>query len=262
MTAFLLLPPNTQDKNHKHFVSDISSIISKRFLGRDDEFHYTIEHRFLDKYADFVLTSKKEDIEIYLRPFLDIDKIERSRNMADLFSAFISAEDRLNQYEEFWIVWNLFYPKIVEMCKNPRLYSRDIVHNYLLAWPYWKKDAKEWHSLKEREKTFFSKVASDIGHHPAVLYSLSKLLNEIGRSFVSEGVFWISSILENNPDLTTKELEVNTLYYLENLVRGYILRNRHKIRTTPKVKKQILLILNFLLEKGSASAYLQREDIL
>ena len=134
--------------------------------------------------------------------------------------------------------------------------------NYLLAWPYWKKDAKEWHSLKEREKAFFSKVAEDIGHYPAVLYSLSKLLNEIGRSFASEGIFWISSILENNPDLTTKELEVNTVYYLENLVRGYILRNRHKVRTTPKVKKQILLILNFLLEKGSASAYLLREDIL
>ena len=264
VTAFLLLPLKTQDKNHKNFVSDISSIFSKRLLERDDEVDYTHEHRFLEKFAYFVLTSKKEDIEIYLRPFLDIDNFKSLRIMADLFREFVIAEDGLIQYEEFWIVWNLFYSKIVEMCndKNLRSYSSEIVHNYLLAWPYWKKDAKEWHSLKEREKAFFSKVAEDIGHYPAVLYSLSKLLNEIGRSFASEGIFWISSILENNPDLTTKELEVNTVYYLENLVRGYILRNRHKVRTTPKVKKQILLILNFLLEKGSASAYLLREDIL
>jgi hypothetical protein len=56
------------------------------------------------------------------------------------------------------------------------------VHNYLLAWAYWKKDAKEWHSLRERDKIFFKRVAENIGDHPAVLYSLSKLLNEIGET--------------------------------------------------------------------------------
>jgi hypothetical protein len=52
------------------------------------------------------------------------------------------------------------------------------------------------------------------------------------------------------------------VYYLENLMRGYVLSNRHKVRTMLQVQQQVLTILNFLLGKGSATAYLLREDIL
>jgi hypothetical protein len=95
-----------------------------------------------------------------------------------------------------------------------------------------------------------------------VLYSLSKLLNEIGSRFVEDGIAWICGIIERTPDLASRELEVNTVYYLENLMRGYLLQNRHKVRTMSQIQYQVLTILNFLLEKGSATAYLLREDIL
>jgi hypothetical protein len=62
--------------------------------------------------------------------------------------------------------------------------------------------------------------------------------------------------------LLSKELEANTVYHLENLVRGYVLESRYKVRAVPQVQHQVLTILNFLLEKGSAAAYLLREDIL
>jgi hypothetical protein len=63
------------------------------------------------------------------------------------------------------------------------------------------------HSLKDREKEFFSRVALEIGEHPAVLYSLAKLLNEIGAPFAADGIFWISGIVERHPDLCQTELE-------------------------------------------------------
>lgn len=69
-------------------------------------------------------------------------------------------------------------------------------------------------------------------------------------------------MMEKTPDLVRKELEVNTVYYLENLVRSFVLRNRQKIRSDQQVKRQILVILDFLLEKASVTAYLLREDIL
>jgi hypothetical protein len=112
------------------------------------------------------------------------------------------------------------------------------------------------------EKGFFARVARDIGNHPAVLYSLAKLLNEIGAPFAADGVFWISGILESHPTLSDEDFEASTAYYLENLIRGYVLRNREKARTTPQIKAAVLRILNFLLEKGSVTAYLTREYIL
>lgn len=105
-------------------------------------------------------------------------------------------------------------------------------------------------------------MAQDIGDHPAVLYSLAKLLNEIGAAFAADGIFWISAIFENHANLRDKELETKTVYYLENLIRGYVLKNREKVRTTPQMKSAVLTILNLLLEKGSVTAYLTREYIL
>jgi hypothetical protein len=101
-----------------------------------------------------------------------------------------------------------------------------------------------------------------MGRSPSVLYSLSKLLTDIGSGFRDDGILWISEMLKNNPSLSSEELEVNTVYYLENLVRNYVLKNRHKIKTTLQLKNKILVILDFLLAKGSVTAYFLREDIL
>ncbi len=264
VTGFSLLPLQTGDEHHKNFVTSVCELLSKKLLDRDKEerFDYTLRHRFFDKLAQFVLTSEKSDIQRYLGPFLE--HFKGSREIADILSAFVSAEDKLHQYDQFWASWELIYPNIKKLCErvSGRFYSSDVVHTYLLAWPYWRKDAREWRSLKAREKAFFKKVADEIGGHPAVLYSLSKLLNEIGSGFVEDGITWICGIIERTPDLASRELEVNTVYYLENLIRGYLLQNRHKVRTTPQIQHQVLTILNFLLEKGSATAYLLREDIL
>ncbi|WLA73364.1 hypothetical protein QIH77_42420 [Bradyrhizobium diazoefficiens] len=264
VTGFLLLPVPTIDEHHKDFARAISKALAKRLLERDreDRFDYTLRYRFFDKLADVVLQSEKGDIGTYLQPFLE--HFGDSRETAALFSSFISAEDKLHQYEQFWTTWELFYPTIKKLCeyKTGRLYGSEAVHNYLLAWPYWREGLKEWRSLKVREKSFFKRIAEEIGDHPAVLYSLAKLLNEIGSGFVEDGISWISGIIERTPELDSRELEVNTIYYLENLVRGYLLQNRHKVRTTPQIQHQVLAVLNFLLEKGSATAYLLREDIL
>jgi len=268
VTAFGLLPIGTADETHKKFLHQIFPIFSKRLFsvshrrGDEDAFDYGAKQRFLEKLTYIILSSKIEDIEAYLKPFLD--DFKDSEDAAEFFGGFISAEDRLAQYEQFWTVWKLFYPKIVTLAQNKgsRFYSKEIIRNYLLAGSSWRKDAKEWHTLKDREKQFFKKASEDMGANPSSLYSISKLLNDIGSGFKNDGILWISDMLKNNPDLSSEELEVNTVYYLENLVRSYILKNRHNIRTTLQLKNQTLVILDFLLAKGSVTAYLLREDIL
>ncbi len=260
-TAFELIPLKTENEDHKKFLAIVFPGFSKKLFQDDDRDDYTVKHRILNKFACFILNSTKEEIETYLKPF--VDNFSNSKEMADFFQEFITVEDRLNKYEEFWAVWNVFYDKIVEICKkqSSHHYTKEILHNYLLAWPYWKEDAKEWHTLKDREKLFFKKVAEDIGHHPSVLYSLSKILNDIGSNFIDDGIIWISNILQKNNQLISEELETNTTYYMENIVRKYIMKNRHKIKKSVQLKNKVIAILNFLVEKGSVTGYLLREDI-
>lgn len=78
---------------------------------------------------------------------------------------------------------------------------------------------------------------------------------------MNDGVSWISEILQNNKNLLNAKLETDTVYYLENLARKYIYKNREAIRKTKKLKQEVLIILDFLIEKGSVVGYLLRENI-
>lgn len=101
-----------------------------------------------------------------------------------------------------------------------------------------------------------------MGQCPSALYAISKLLNGIGSCYIDDGVDWISSILENNQHYLNKKLEINTIYYMENLCRKYSFRNREKIKKTKFLKDELVVILNFLIERGSAVGYMLRESIV
>lgn len=157
----------------------------------------------------------------------------------------------------FWIVWNEFKEKIITICKNgdKRWYIKKIVKSYLFAKAPWKESATEWHSLKDKNRRFFNELSQTIGHCPSTLYAISKLLNGIGSSYIDDGIYWISNMLGNNRDLVTLELETNTIFYLENLIRKYTIKNREKVKKTKALKAKILIILNFLIERESVVGY-------
>jgi hypothetical protein len=79
---------------------------------------------------------------------------------------------------------------------------------------------------------------------------------------MNEGVIWISNILANNQDYVSKKLETNTIYYIENLIRKFTFKNREKIKRTKALKNKLIIILNFLIEKGSVVGYMLRESII
>ena len=263
-TAFMMIPNGSDNKDHKEIVLKIISAFSTPLLSREreDKIDYAVRHNFLNKYAFFVLKTKKQDIKMYLKPFLD--NFNGSEPISDLFKEFITAEDYLNAYDNFWVVWNAFKDKMVELCESGDgyWYVDRIVMSYLFAYSQWKEVATEWHTLKDENKRFFKKIAEQLGHCPSTLYSLSKLLNNIGSNYLIEGVRWISNMLINNQNLYTSELVSDTIYYIENFSRIYIYKNRENIRKTRQTKQEILIILDFLISKGSVVGYMLRESIV
>lgn len=220
-TAFNIIPPKTYDEDHKKIAKIIiSSFASKIILDhRDEKIDYTITHDFLRIYSYFLLNLNKDEIHEYLEPFLE--KFNSSETFADYFTEIILAEDILKTDEKFWLIWNIFKDKILQLCKDgDRQWNiGKIIKSYLFAQVHWKDTAKEWHALKDNNKLFFKNISENIGHCPSTLYSISKLLNDIGSSYLDDGIIWISNILEKNHDYVNKKLETNTIYYLENIIR-------------------------------------------
>jgi len=262
--AFQLIPQKTDNVDHKKIVKIITSAFVNKILSddNDDKVDYTTRHDFLKIYVYFVLNAPQNEIKDYIKPFLD--NFNKSESIADLFKEFVSAEDYLNTYDNFWFVWNIFKEKIFEICKDGDgyWYVDKIVKSYLFAQVSWKETTKDWHSLTDKNKKFFKEVSNAIGHCPSTLYSISKLLNDIGSPYIDDGVIWISIILEKNNNYASKELEPNTIYYIENLVRKYTFKNREKIKKTKVLKDKLIIILDFLIEKGSVIGYMLRESIV
>ena len=109
---------------------------------------------------------------------------------------------------------------------------------------------------------FIKSVSENIGYHPSVLYSVSKMLNNIGSSFISEGVILISNMLSKYSEYSSIKLEENTSCYLENLLRKYVYEQRDTIKKNKILKKKTLVVLNFIIEKGSTIGYILRETII
>ena len=263
-TTFQLVPLKTKNEEHKIIVKKIITAFAEKLISsdREDRVDYGVRHGFLEKLAYFVLSSPKEEIQEYLKPFLD--KFNSSEAIADLFEEFISAEDYLNSYEIFWEVWRVFKEKIIEVCKkgDGYWYIDKIIKSYLFAQNPWKESATEWHTFKDDDKRFFKEISESIGQCASTLYAISKLLNDIGSIYMEDGVLWVSDMLVKNKNLLTAKLEVNTLYYIENLIRKYIYKNRTKIREAKKLKEEVLVILDFLIAKGSVVGYILRESII
>jgi hypothetical protein len=260
VTAIELMPLKVEDEVHKALLGIMLTILAKKIFQEEERNpDYYLKPRFLAKYTDLVLRADKAEVLIYLKPFLD--EFKPSENMAGFFRQFIFAQDRLNKYENFWIIWGAFLDKIYALCDNPHYHANYVIRTFLFS-SIFNISAKKWHSFKDKEKLFFKKIAADRGHHPMVFCSILELLDGPCSGFIDEGVFWISDIIKKNSEELSENLETNTVYYLESVIRKYLLVNHQTVKTSPKVKKDILTILNFLVKVDSSAGCLLRDHIL
>ena len=132
----------------------------------------------------------------------------------------------------------------------------------MLAWQFWKDTAKDWRSLKDENKIFFERIVNEVGYCPSVLYSISKLLNQIGSNFINDGVLWIGKCIEQKPQFKDDKIESNTILYIELFIRMFIEINRIEIKRDINTKNTVLDILDYLISKASTTGYLLRENII
>lgn len=266
--AFNILPfINKTDEIRNLSYKLSNTITNKILLDNEDKVGYEDRDSFCFSISYIMLSSKFNEIDIYLKPI--IDNFKSCELIPSLLDALINAQKDLNEYEHFWYIWEKFKEPIIELCKIGDAYGyiNKIIQSYLFA-SYnilgkniFSDDVKEWHTLKDKNRKFFKQASESIGHCVTTLDSLSIILNGVASNYSTDGIYWISNILKQN-DFVNKKLGVNTVYNLEILTRKYIYENRIKIIQTKNIKDNLLVILDFLIESTSSRAYMLRERIL
>lgn len=263
ITAFQLVPSDNVLKEPVPFIEEIIRVISQQLLSRDteDRLDYTFRHEFLKHYARFVLHLDNGNKDRYLKYFTD--DFTLSEGTADLLNEFVSAEDSLNMPDSFWYVWNRFKGYIVDSISSQgwRHDKERTIESFLFARIPWKDNAMAWHTFSAENKVFFNDLSGKIGGESSFIYSISKLLCGIGSEFLDDGIYWISNAIKTFDIDLSQDKSGNTLFYLERYMRRYLFKNHDRVRQTPKLKVQALVVLDFLVEQYSITGYLLREDI-
>jgi len=233
------------------------------------------ERAYLGWLSDYLLHSPKDsqrNIIITLTQYLRVSDMTNS-----LLTSIIMCQDQLQVPISFWNIWDQlfdFIEKICSMEKDKILHSQkrsferyyagelgEILVTYLLAFPRWNEKVHSWHTLCIENCSFFTKVANRLGYHPGTLYAIARVLNTIGYNYLDQGISWLATIIHNNPHLLNCSLEVNTEYYIEECLQRYVASNRIKIKRNPKVRRNVLDTLSFLVSRGSTCAFMLRENI-
>lgn len=267
---YQLIPSDTNNRIHldifRKSLPMLASLLMKdrrdyKEESGDDSHIYLLRIHIFRRFAYFILQRELTDIEEFFNPF--IIEFYPTEEAASFIAELISAEDNQKNYEQFWYIWNCFYPKIKDVSTNPRnYYLKEVLINYLLAWRWWREGIEEWHSLKKESLCLFENASKDLGNIPSVLYSVARVVNTIGSKFKEDGIDWIYTITSNNKSLVLGDLESNTLYYLEKFTRKYIYISKETIKKELRLKNKIIPILDFMIERGSIQGYLLRESIL
>ena len=253
---FAIIPPATIEPELIQLTETIIPIVAETLEDNRHRQHmYTRFHNLYRVLANYVLSRPIEDIPLLLKPLLT--HIRDNNKCESLLEEFIYEEDRFPRIDAFWTVWKVLYPPVSATSFR---YHNQIIKAYLFSSAF-SSTSNEWHSLRECDLWIFSSIANDCGESPSALYSISRLLNYWASKFITQGIEWLYTIINNYPELDLKDDEANTIFYLERVFNKYILENRMSIKQTYDIKKKIMVILTFMIERNSTQAYMLREQI-
>ncbi|UEA87351.1 hypothetical protein [Alistipes senegalensis] len=231
----------------------IMQIASRLLINEDDRFD-PANPSIYKRCADYILPSEDVPIENLLRPFME--NLRNSRDGEMFISEFVTAATEIQDRSRFWNIWRMLYTPILSI--NEGRYKDKIIEEYLLAGEY--QNVRQWYDLKDN-LGLYGNIAKDLGDNPIVLYSISKVA-DTGIIPIDKLMDLILLIIEDYSMLNLGYREQSTILYLERIFRRYIGDNKISIKRNVELKKKLIPILTFMLERGSVHGYLLRESIL
>jgi hypothetical protein len=222
-------------------------------------------------FADVLLYCEEQDRTMLINSFLERVDFVRNDNAEYLLKWLIQEQEIHGKIDEFWSVWEALKPRMLELShEKDRYYYTDyngpigkdrVITGYLFANSEWRENVHRCMLLSEERMEFFDDFIVRTGSFKAVLYSVARLLNTVGKEpYFEKGIEWIYNLIQRDPECDAK-LYVNTLYYLEEYVGSFVVSHRNDFRIEVVQAQRTQAVLEYMVNQGSQIAFFIREEI-
>ena len=222
-------------------------------------------------FADVLLHCDNQDTIMLVNSFLERADFVGNDNVEHLLKWLIQEQEIHGKVSEFWSAWELLKPRMLELShEKDRYYYTDyngligkdrVIASYLFANTEWRENIYRCTLLSEEKMDFFDDFIAHTGSFKAVLYSVARLLNTVGKEpYFEKGIQWIYILIQKNPECGTK-LYINTLYYLEEYVGNFVASHRNDFRVDIVQAQRTQAVLEYMVSQGSHIAFFIREEI-
>ena len=286
VTAVYLLPYDISEKLYKDYIYYFSSIFINALYGEfnlhEDFTRIQIEFKHqttLGQHFSKLLIIQKSDFSNkILNHLLDVyhEKVDKDnlRNNEDMYKFILNtlefvicnvdffvhntwtyrnyAKDEIIQ--NFWVLWSFLYERIGVNSNShfSKLLFLDIESHGVT----WDEKFKDWMPLESKEE-YYKEIVLRLGAS-----NIKPILNvfvSIGHNkLLPEGLNWLVEVLRTNPDKLPLMLCSKGERFVENIFHYYCLQ----IRNDKVLLKNYLWLLDNLIDLGSSSAYLVRENVI
>lgn len=262
LTPIFILPDGSTDKNHvalwkKYIMLIIEEDSERRRYDSSNqrrnelpvEFHTKLPKRF----AQYILEAPVDAFRELLEDI--VETLPTFINSVFLQIRCI-AEQRDN-IKLYWEYWDLLEKKFEHIAKSPDC-SEELLHT-LLYLPSFDLHPEE-HLLidgVDRLINFIEKT----GKHPTMFGALSYLAYAHPKLFMPKALNVLAK-LKNSQTGNHLMLMTNTVYYLEIVIRRYLLNRPDGNQMSKNEKENCMILLNSMVSTGSANAYILREYLL
>jgi hypothetical protein len=258
--AFELIPHDTKDKELLQYSSQLLKYTLENIGSEGQWNHEKIPFQLIQEYqprlAKLLLFQNNLTLFSELVDWSFINSGSYSRRRDSKFMIIANSLEQMTALVEetnellpvFWSFWEYLFSKEKEA--NTQIFGGILLFDF----DSWR--TSQYEPLLAGKK---QQIQEAIGKYQSIRRTL-KLIAGIGfTECMPDGIIWIKGLLQNKPLSETDDIN-----YAEKLVISIFYNNtlRTTIKTNRRFQDPFMQLLDQLINTGSASAFLIREDII
>jgi hypothetical protein len=225
--------------------------------------YYQLEHICAEKIARFVLRLPEPEAVKTCVPLMEA-AIDCPKEAGQFLEQLIITEDSVGSGATFWTLWQGFSDRVLKApwadSLNDR-YPRGVpLLNALFLGVPWNEGVRSWQRMTDNEARL-DRLFEALPPSAPVLVAYSRFLSQVGEKSLP-GAFVLVAAKIRQAGGRVSLLTFEAQYYLETLLRRWVLSKPGDLKEQLVLRDAVLFILDELVQAGSSVAYRLRDDFV